>query len=514
MAVNTQRYQFKGIPKIEIPLTVADFATEADCDTYLGAYLSKVVSKHKVNAEKIRYFHNFVYGDQDVKSKTRLYQTDSQNNNQVVVNHAYAQLNFKVGFLVGDKRRFTERNATLSDDIKVLDTFLADSNFYAEDKALKEWVYSTGIGITMVQPRTDIIDENGAYKADYDADTQSPFVVKTLSPIDNFNVYSTQGEPLFSVSIAKKLNKTTLREVTVYQVWTRSFYFEYDAKFNKLSEFTEPQIFDSLPFVEQCYNEQRIGLVENARDLFNLANELISASADASVDSANVVLVFQGVDASIAEKIPEMKKMGAIVLPSDTVNGKRAGVDTIKIEFDITKVKELVDMVIEWSYDINGVPMPSGHVTSGGDTGEARMLGGGWTNAYSIIKGEIQTLNKADVDQLRLILKVCRTVPNTKLDKISVGEIDIKYSIIANDNTLSKAQAARYLYEMGMPHEMILQLTGLSLDAGSDGKLWADADVHRYDKQQTPVAEVSTEEDDKSEYETEETEEETDKTSE
>ena len=124
------------------------------------------------------------------------------------------------------------------------------------------------------------------------------------------------------------------------------------------------------------------------------------------------------------------------------------------------------------AYDIAGVPIASGVTTTGGQTGKARLLGGGWENAYTKIKGDIIGMKKSDYALLKLILDICRTVPDTKVDELSASQIEIKYNINPNDDILSKAQAANNLYNIGMPPEMILTDTGLSMDAHTDGFKW------------------------------------------
>ena len=116
--------------------------------------------------------------------------------------------------------------------------------------------------------------------------------------------------------------------------------------------------------------------------------------------------------------------------------------------------------------------MASGQVTCGGDTGQARLLGGGWNNAYIIINKEIQTLLGYDYEQLKLLLMFCKQVPNCPLDELQASQIDISYRINQNDNFMIKTQGMKYLYDMGMPLEFILRVGKLSNDIKTDAKDW------------------------------------------
>jgi hypothetical protein len=193
------------------------------------------------------------------------------------------------------------------------------------------------------------------------------------------------------------------------------------------------------------------------------------------VDNANSLLVFKNVDID-NETIKAMIEAGAVVI-KDGVNGATtsiAGLTTVTIEIPYDKMATYVDQVISNAYDIAGVPMASGQVTSGGDTGQARLLGGGWNNAYIIIHKEIQKLLEYDYKQLKLILQICKQVPNCPLNELYASQVDIHYRVNQNDNLQVKAQSMKYMYDMNMPLEFILKVGGLSNDIKTDSKNWQE----------------------------------------
>jgi hypothetical protein len=126
------------------------------------------------------------------------------------------------------------------------------------------------------------------------------------------------------------------------------------------------------------------------------------------------------------------------------------------------------------AYDIAGVPLASGQVTSGGDTGQARLLGGGWNNAYIIIHKEIMKLLEYDYKQLKLILMLCKQVPNCPLNELYASQVDIHYRVNQNDNLQVKAQSMKYMFDMNMPLEFILKVGGLSNDIKTDSRQWQE----------------------------------------
>jgi hypothetical protein len=227
------------------------------------------------------------------------------------------------------------------------------------------------------------------------------------------------------------------------------------------------------------------------------------------VDNANSILIFKNVDVDAAT-IKEMIAAGAVVI-KDGVNGATtsiAGFENVTIEIPFDKMATYIDQVMQNAYDIAGVPLASGQVTSGGDTGHARLLGGGWNNAYIIVHKEIMKLLQYDFKQLKLILEICRQVPNCKLNELYASQVDIHYRVNQNDNLQVKAQSMKYMYDMNMPLEFILKVGGLSNDIKTDSRNWqANIDkaialeIEREKSQKNTKEQIAVEETDNSSQE-------------
>jgi hypothetical protein len=234
-----------------------------------------------------------------------------------------------------------------------------------------------------------------------------------------------------------------------------------------------PKTLYYLPLIEYSVNKDRIGIVEKNRSSFNTINLFRSSVNDMIVDNANAILVFKNVEIN-SEEVKEMRKAGAIII-SDSQNARQGGIaslDTVTVEIPLDKMTTYLDQVMQNAYDIVGVPLASGQVTSGGDTGQARLLGGGWNNAYIIIHKEIMKLLEFDYEQLKLILMLCKQISGCPLDELYASQVDIHYRVNQNDNLQVKAQSMKYLYDMGMPLEFILKVGGLSNDIKTDSKNW------------------------------------------
>ena len=456
-------------------------ADEAGLIEIYAKYMDSCMSAHLLNADKEDYLYNFFLGSQDIKDKTRGFIGEieqSDRNNRVVENHANAQVKFKVDFLLGDKMQFTHKTDTDSDDLTIFERFLSDSGFYTEQRNIKQDMYAMGVGVSYTAPDTDIINDDGTYSQDYDKDTQSPFLFSSVDPRKNFVVYSSYfgTKPLFCVSIVDN-GDNTCDLIVNNGVYT---FIYKNAGFP--TNFSLPEIPDEikvngklkdLPIIEHCYNKDRMGIVELNRDLFNMINLVVSNSGDAIVDTVNDILVFENVEVD-KETIQEMRKGGAIKVKSSGDPNAQSKVYTLEVSLNHADINVFYEQRVSKAYDIAGVPIASGVTTSGGDTGKARLLGGGWENAYNKIKGDIVGMEKTDTELLKSLLNICHTVPDTRVDELSASQIEIKYNINPNDNILAKSQSASNLYNIGMPTDMILTQTNLSMDVHSDGAKWQE----------------------------------------
>lgn len=502
MAFQIPKCKFKGIKRITIPKRDSDFAAANGYGwETIKRYLPQILRAHKDNEEKITYLYNYYLGEQDILAKKRLHDVNKTNNNREVENHAIRQVEFKVGFSCGEVRDYTHKSDSDSDDLVYLDRYFTDCDFFAKDAELKEWIYTVGVGTTLTKPRVDIIIEDGkdpltgavlsryAKKEEgFDIEYEAPFEFFCVDPRENFVVYSSDvgKTPLFCVSyvdvdVTTEADKTPVIQKRIL-IETKYAWFEFNAE-TSLNKFywddSEVQsgvkFLHYLPILEFSVNKDRIGIIEKNRCAFNTINLFRSSVNDMVVDNSNAILVFKNVDID-SETVSEMRQAGAIII-SDSQSARQGGLadlKTVTVEIAYDKMATYIDQVMQNAYDIVGVPMASGQVTSGGDTGQARLLGGGWNNAYIIIHKEIREILRYDYEQLRLILMLCKQVPNCPLNELFASQIDINYRVNQNDNLQVKAQSMKYLFDMHLPLEFILKVGGLSNDIKTDGKEWQE----------------------------------------
>ena len=72
------------------------------------------------------------------------------------------------------------------------------------------------------------------------------------------------------------------------------------------------------------------------------------------------------------------------------------------------------------------------------------------------------------------MISISHTIPQTKVNELTASQIEIHYNINPNDDILSKTQSVTNLYSVGMPEELILKYTNLSLDPCADAQKWVE----------------------------------------
>lgn len=491
-------FSYQGIKKIKIPIKPDEIRTPEQTIAVFKNYLNQCLAAHKDNIEKMQYYSDVYEGKQDILAKTRPYV--SNNNSKIVENHAKRQVDFKVNFMLGDKMQFSHKSDNCNDDLHIFDRFLSDSGFHTEFMEIKKDAFKYGVGTSFVQPRTDIINADGTYSIDYDKDTEAPFAMNCVSPLENFVVYSSYvGEiELFCVNIADITDNALFNTVGrryIITVYTRDNVFVYNnvafpncitVSSNAPEIHPQPESYRYLPIIEHIFNKERIGIIELNLSLFNAINMVVSNCADCVYDNANKLYVFKNVEAD-QNTVDQMIAGGAILISTNNPETP-ADFSTVDIQFSQQDINTFYEQRVSKAYDIAGVPLASGITSSGGDTGKARLLGGGWENAYTIIKGDIIGCEKTDYQLLKQLIAVCHTVPQTKVNELTASQIEIHYNINPNDDILSKTQSATNLYNIGMPEELILKYTNLSLDPCADAQKWVD-NVNKKKEEERKTAE-------------------------
>ncbi len=110
---------------------------------------------------------------------------------------------------------------------------------------------------------------------------------------------------------------------------------------------------------------------------------------------------------------------------------------------------------------IVAIPKAGDRAQSGGDTGQARLLGEGWTLADQRAMTYQNMITESERELLAIILYICRNTPECKINELYPSDIEVKFSRSKSDNMLVKSQVILNLQAAQIPEEIIAQVCEL-----------------------------------------------------
>lgn len=463
------RRRMNGRIKITIPVSYKDFFD--DPIKYIEHYLGSCISKNSQNKNDFVILNNYYTGAQEILKKQRLNGT-TDNNNIVVVNHIYRQVEFKKGFMVGNpisySLGFSDKD---SSDLTDLNRYLKDSTKASLDISKFEDLYVGGLAYQFIIPKT----------TDYD-DGEAPFELYNVKLGSAFKVYSNDitSKPLFDVVISQMADKefNTKKIYDIYYLQDNNCYtVKVDDIGNPIDKKTiEKEPYNQLPLIEYSLNKNRMGIVELVMAIQDGLNTIQSNQIDDIVEFVNSYLVFENQDLGKdwEEKVKKFRKNRAILLRTKNPQ-LPAKLNLLKQTMQHTEINAFFEIMLNEMYDIVASPKTSGGVTSGGDTGQARILGNGWESAQNQATVDISYELQYEYELLKKIINICKNNAG-KLTEINASDIDIKFSINMSNNILTKTQALQNLYDMHIPYEDALNITGVTNDSHGLGQKWSKND--------------------------------------
>ena len=443
--------------------------------------LPQVLREHDKNANEIDYLYNYYKGKQPILKKTKVVRPEI--NNKVLENHAFEIVEFKKAYVYGEPVQYVQKgekdNQTINPEISELNKFMESEDKSSRDKELAEWQYICGTAYRWI----DIDNE-----ADLE-DEDAPFEIRTLDPRRTFVVYSSgvRGEQLFSgyinyfsENVQLENGETQFSKYRIITIYTEDKMYEYKESFGNTGNVQNLEI---LPFnlqltntenrtvkeypllieghriVEYPLNQARLGLIELTMSALNSINQIKSDDLDGIDQFIQSLLVFinQEID---TDKFKELVQAGAVEVYSSDPS-KPADVKLLTNQLVHSETKVVTDDLYNNVLTICGIPRLN-HKASGGDTGQARLLGEGWTMADERAKQDELSFKKSERQSLRLVLRICKY--KNKLKTLKIGDIDIKFTRNKSDNLLVKTQGLMNMKQSQVPPEIAFTICGLFSD--------------------------------------------------
>lgn len=426
----------------------ADYSPEELNKEIIEKILNDKFYLHEANAEEIDYLYKYYKGKQPILGKTKVVRENI--NNIVLENNALFAVEFKKGYVFGEPIQYVQRGDIANTEVAILNSYMTAEDKHGKDCELAEWLYISGIGTRMVL-------------ADADND-DSPFTIYNLDPRTTFKVYQNGlgNKELFGCVYF--IQDDGSKKGTIY---TKNKVYSFKGDIGKFEvselndEYNGGHILGRVPIFEYQLNQSRLGILEIVLSMTNALNKISSNDLDGLEQFIQSLVVFVNNDVD-ADTFKELMELGAVKVKSDNPSTP-ADVKLLINQLNHSDTKVIYDRIYNNLLTIIGVPT-SKKTSSGGDTGQAIQLSEGWEVANDRAKQDELSFKSVAKEELKLELEICKKAPASGITKLTVKEVDIKFTRHKLDNLLVKTQALLNMVQSGMAFDCALIISGLCSD--------------------------------------------------
>ena len=445
----------------------------------IASVLKDVLPLHFKNVKEIDFLKGYYKGNQDILNKVKKVRSDI--NNIVLENNAYHIIEFSKGFVFGQPIQYVQRGDTQSEEVDQLNDYMIAIQKSSEDMQLSEDWYVGGNAYRWISPNQDSED--------------APFKIKQINPKNAFVVYDTSIDEnvLFAGYVTAKKNYQTDEIYYILTIYTETYVYEYQARQvpNSKDEFeisslikSTPNLLGEIPIIEYSLNKSRLGKIEIVKTVLDALNKISSNDIDDIEQFVQSLLVF--INAEIdKQRLTDLMELGAVNIKNNgATKGIVADIKLLSQKLSHSETKVLYDRLYNNMLTIVGVPRMTDK-TSSGDTGQARLVGEGWTMANEKANQDEHAFKKAEKQLLKIILKICKNNPNSKISNINVKDIEIKFTRNKSDNLLVKTQGLMNMKSAQVPPSVAFEAIDLFSDSADvikkaqafyGDKFWNDAE--------------------------------------
>ena len=162
------------------------------------------------------------------------------------------------------------------------------------------------------------------------------------------------------------------------------------------------------------------------------------------------------------EDYEDLLDLGAVKIATSDPS-RPADLKLLSNNIDHANTKVLHDRLFNTALNIIGIPK-NNEKSSGGDTGQARELGEGWTMADARAKQDEMEFKRCSKPELNLILKICKLSPYSEIKTLTLKDIDQKFTRNKSDNFLVKSQGLMNQIQSGIAPDVAMTTSGLYSD--------------------------------------------------
>lgn len=432
--------------------------------------LKNAIPIHLKNRQESQYLYDYLYGDQDIKYKVKLTRTEI--NHTSVENWAYAFMDWKKAFLLGKPIQYAPLDNVANEEIATLNKYNIFEDKDQKDQELYEDLFSVGRAFRY----------NNYSKVT--EDDEAPFDTINLEMLDTEVVYSSSisKEQLLAFVVTSK--QYIVQEVdpdtgkkeakpkyyNEYTVYTRNKKYIIDDKYNELRITDRKPIIQNIHLVTEYYfNKKRMSLLEIVKDIFDDLNYVENLDEDDIEGFVNSIMVFTNAEIN-KEGMEAIQKYGAVSIKS--TDQKKASVELLQSRLKSLDTQIFYLRKLSALHSILSVPQAnnSGEI-SNAETGQASLVGQGFTSASIRVENEEKAFKKCDRNALKVVLRICKNAKDSGIKSLKVSDVDIKFSRDLSDNLLVKTQALNNLQTANIPPQVANAVVGLFSDPVAVTKL-------------------------------------------
>lgn len=481
---NTAIKHFHGRAKIILPFSKEKFlaGNTEEIVNRIIQYLPYVVRIHRQNAQDIGYLYDYYRGIQPILNKEKTVRPDI--NHIVEENHAFEIVEFKKAYEYGEPVQYVQKGEkdieNIAPQISALNTYMDSQDKSTADKQICEWDTIAGTAYRYVD-----VGKN---------DDETPFIMSVPDPRQTFIVYSNsiREEVLFSGFINYEIDplnvgpinySTCPNEITIY---TDDFIAKFSGTYMDnvmsyapiqqrvpIAEGLEenmlvyPLTIKGNRIIEYPLNNARIGLIEIVMSALDAINQIKSNLVDDIDQFVQSLLVFVNQDIDV-EDLKKLVLAGAIKVVSSDPN-KPADVKLLESTLNHTDVKSITDDLYQNVLTICGIPRLN-DAPSGGDTGQARLIGEGWTMADERAKQDELSFKKSEKKFLKLAIQISKENSNFDgseencIKDLASKDVEIKFNRNKSDNLLVKTQGLMNMMSSQVEPSVAFTTSGLFSD--------------------------------------------------
>lgn len=414
--------------------------------------VDRAMSVHNANVCDIQRLFNYYRGHMDILDRVK--EVRPEICNKVVINHAAEITNFKVGFTFGEPVQYVYRgkdtvndaeNRADDDSIAALNKLMYRLGKSSKDRELAQWLFICGVA-----QRITLYD--GKDINTYVCDPRSTFTIRA-------NDYSRRvllSVVLSSDDVLEDINVTPKMK---YAIYSDNHFWRFED-----NVCVEEKAITQNPVVEYWANPTRQGCFETVIEIIDELNNIASNRADDIEQNVQSLTWFNNVEID-DKQFSELSQKGGICTKSSP--NLPASIQLLQNTLDQSQSQVYVDDLYQKMLQIAAVP--DRKASAGGNTGQALIIGEGWTQAESAAKSFEQSFDESEklfVDNVLAIIKTVNTATTSPgfFSNLSVDDVDIKFTRNKTDNLLTKTQGLQNQLEAGIHPRIAIEACGLYSD--------------------------------------------------